>query len=180
MRLQRLPRIVKAKRFWWLIALAFLIVSVVLLARYPRNVLLSDVRQARKIIVNWHQSQNDDRYTAFELNALDRERFLRELTENLDVDYLNAMSRAPPMVGLHLANDDGECVAYYVIVRAWGGNRCPSMESLRELASKGRPLSRPEIDELFNDKLRPKWPHILPWPECRFEYVLPAVRTTEE
>jgi len=179
MRLQGLSCIGRAKRLWWLVALAFLIVIVVLLARYPRHVLLSDVGQASKIIVDWDQSDANGTRIAFELNVSDRAQFLRDLTENLELDYFRSQATAVPMIGIYLVDKDDKRLAYYVIRRARGGDRCPSMDSLRKLASRGWPLSQPEIDGLYNDNLRSKWPHILPWPECRFDYVLPATQTTE-
>jgi len=176
MQLRQLSCIGKGRRLWWLIALlgvVFFMILLVLLARYPRQALLSDVQRSRKIVVDWHQLSANGKYhdVAFELNTSDRAQFIRDLTENLELDYFRSQAIIVPIIGIYLVGENDEFFAYYVIRRARGGSECPSMESLRHTASKGRPLSQIEIDKLYNDNLRSKWPHVLP---CDFDYVLPV------
>jgi len=182
----RLLPVVRKRRWVWLVTLTLGITAVAsvvfALSRYPRRVLLSDVRQSKKIIVEWGlpDGNGTSRCVAFELDEPGRAQFARELTENLGLDYFRTQATATPTIGLYLVNDKDEFLAYYGIRCARGGGRCPAMESLRSSASKGRRLSEIEADDMFNDDgLRSKWPHILPWPECRFDYVLPVTPSSQ-
>ena len=164
------------RRLWWLVAslsVVFLTILLVVLAQHPRQVLLSDVQRSRKIIVNWHQLQlnanGECHDVAFELNTADRARFVRELAENLELDYFRLQATIVPNIGIYLVDENDKFIGYYVIRRARGGSECPSMVLLRHTASKGRALSQVEMDELYNDNLRSKWPRVLP---CDFDYVL--------
>ncbi len=168
------------RRLRWLVALLSVVFLTILLvlflfARHPRQVLLSDVQRSRKIIVNWHQLQlnanGECHDVAFELNTSDRARFVRELTENLDLDYFRLQATIVPIIGVYLVDENDKFIGYYVIRRARGGRECPSMVLLRRTASRGRALTQVEMDELYNDNLRTKWPRVLP---CDFDYVLPA------
>ena len=156
------------------IALATIVTYAVY--QYPRQTLLSDVRQSKRIIVNWRAlDENENRVLhTFELNDSSRGQFVRVLTENLELDYFRGEATASPMIGICLLDNNNELSAYYVI-RYAGGGRCPSMESLRNTASKGRPLSETEVDRMFDDRLRSKWPCFFSNLEFRFDYVLPVV-----
>jgi len=175
-----LPAVSKRRRFWLftvVFGLGVAIAIVFALSRYPRQVLLSDVQQSAKIIVEWGvpDGNGTSRPIGFELDGPTRAQFVRELTDSLGLDYFRSQATVTPMIGIYLVNDKNQFMGYYAIGCARGGGRCPSMESLREMASKCQPLSEIEADEIFNDDdLRSEWPHILPWPECRYDYVLPV------
>jgi len=170
----------KKRRALWFSAIALGIALVVaiswLLYEYPRLSLLSDVRQSHKIIVGWRLLEKDNSYSfhAFELDKSNRAEFARTLTENLGLDYFRSQATVAPMIDIYVGNDTGVFTGYG-IRRARGGGLCPSMELLRDIASKGRPLSEKERADIFTDKVPSKWPHILPWPECRYDYILPTV-----
>lgn len=157
--------------------IAVAVAVVFALSRYPRQVLLSDVRQCKKIVVEWSVPDGNGTYRpiAFELDEPGRAQLVQDLTENLGLDYSRTQATVTPMIGIYLVDDENQFMGYYAIRCARGGGRCPSMESLRNTASKGKPLSEIEADEIFNDHdLRSEWPHVLPWPACRYDYVLPV------
>ena len=176
----RLSADVRRKRLLWLSVLLLCIglISVVVwvLSQYPRQVLLSDVRKSKRIIVVWHLPEKNNTYSfhAFELGESHRAEFIHTLTENLGLDYFRSEATVAPMIDIYLGNDAGKVLASYGIRRARGGGPCPSMDSLRNIAAKGRRLSEKEVADIFKDNRRSKWPHILPWPECRYDYVLPV------
>jgi WD40 repeat protein len=172
------------RRLFWLLIVAFAIglvttiIIIVVLGQYPRRVLLSDVQKSNKIIIDWRLP--DGNVAAFELDEPNRVKFVRDLTENLGLDYFRAQATVTPTIGIYLVDDKNEFLAYYAIRCARGGGRCPAMESLRNTAAKGRAFSEIEADEIFNSgDLHSKWPHIFPWPECRYDYVLPVVPSTK-
>jgi hypothetical protein len=171
----------KVLRFVFLaLGMALLVGIVFALYQYPRMVLLSDVRHSKKIIVDWRLPKGYGTYQniAYVLDDSTRNQFIRDLTDNLRLDYSRTEATIVPMIGIYLVNDNGEYEAYYAIRCA--GGRCPSMDSLRKTASKGQPLSRIETEKIYdNVGLRSKWPHILPWPLCRYDYVLPVAPTQD-
>ncbi len=172
-----MPIVSKRGLLWFLaVAVGIGVVAAVVVAfgRYPRRVLLSDVQQSKKIVVEWQvpDGNHTSRPIAFELDEHTRAQFVRGLTKNLGVDYFRGQATVTPTIGIYLVDNRNEFLAYYGIRCARGGGRCPSMESLRETASKGRPLSEIEADNIFNDDaLRSKWPQIIPG---SFDYVLPV------
>ena len=116
------------------------------------------------------------RYVAFELDELTRAKFVQDLTKNLGVDYFRTQATVTPTIGIYLVNDKDEGVGYYSIRCARGGGRCPSMETLRQTASNGRPLSEIEADDILND-LDSHLPHKGSAPTLRFDYVLPVTQS---
>lgn len=173
---------VKGRALLWLSGIAVAIASVTAimhgLCQYPRHVFLSDLHESKRIIVDWRVRDGNNgkarRVQAYEVKGSDRSAFVATLGENVELDYFRGQATVPPMIGIYLLKENDEFVAYYTIRRGRGGGRCLSMESLREIASSGRPLSDRETATIFSDNLRSKWPHVLPWPACRFDYVLPA------
>jgi hypothetical protein len=148
------------------------------LAQYPRRVLLSDVHRAKRIIVKWSVPDGNHtiRPVAFELDEDTRSRWEQGLNENLGLDYFRTQATVTPIIGVYLTDENNDFLGYYGIRLDRGGGRSPAMESLRTIASQAKPLSRIEADTIFdNDTLRSSWPHILPWPECRYDFVLPVV-----
>ena len=165
----------------WLLAVALGIALLLAvgfsLAQYPRRVLLSDVGQAEKIIVRWvlPEGYRGSRDIAFELGDSSKSQLCADLKQNLGVDYFRTRATGSPTIGIYLFNSKNEPIACYGIRCARGGGRCPSMESIRQTAAKGRPLSDIEADSLFNDRHRQsKWPAILPG---RYDFVLATTGT---
>ena len=174
------------RRARWLLSItaivALLAGIIVVLAQYPRRVLFSDVEKSKKIIIKWElpDGNHTSRCIAYELKESTRPQFVHELKENLGLDYFRTQATVTPTIGVYLLDDKGEVLGCYAIRCARGGGRCAVMESLRHTAAKGRQLSPIEADDIFNnEKLRGKWPHILPWPACRFDYVLPVIRSED-
>lgn len=160
-----------------LVAIAFAAALLFALHQYPRIVLLSDVRDSERIIVDWRLRADNGtiRTVAYELDDSLREAFDRTLTDNLALDYSRTTATVTPMIGVYLVDDDGLFKAHYVIRCARNIEISLPMDSLRNIAAMGRRLSEHEVADIFgDDSLRSKWPHILPWPTCRYDYVLPS------
>ena len=150
------------------------------LRQYPRTVLLSDIRDSNCIVVEWRLrlQGGDFQNIAYELDAPCRAAFVKVLTENLRLDYSRTQATVTPMIGIYLTGGNGEFKAYYAIRYARSIETSSPMESLRTIAATGRRLSEQEVADIFSDNgLRSKWPHILPWPLCRYDYVLPSQLT---
>lgn len=161
------------------LVIAVVVTTVVAMHQYARQVLLSDVRKAKGIIVSWRLP--GDRTVAFELDEPTRETFVHELTENLGVDFSRGIANVTPSIGIYLTDDKHEYLASYGIRYAQGHGRCPTMESLRDTASKSRPLSELDVDAIFNDEdLWKKRKNVFPehWPS--FDYVLPITPSDED
>ena len=163
---------------------------VLVIRQWPRWVLMSDVRQAKTIIVKCKVRDRDGVWQnrAFELDDNTRPQFVNELDANLGLDYTAEAGTFPPTITIYLARKRGEFLAAYTMRPAQGPgllfprgrlstesklreSRCPAMEVLREIASHGRRLSEGEMDEIFSGRLRSKWPGLI-----SFDYTLPVVR----
>jgi hypothetical protein len=169
----------KKRRIIGLLAVAVgvgLVAIGVVLRQYPRQILLSDVQQSRRIIVSWHIFDKVGTRTdrAFELDESPREEFIHSLSEYLGLDYFRQQATAAPTISIYLLNAENKVQACYAIRRGRGSGLCPSMDLLRNVASKGRPLVTKELKEISDGNVRAKWPHILPWPACRYDYILPS------
>ena len=172
--------VIRHRWFWPTVVILCIVLIVVIvvssLTQYPRSVLLSDATQAKKIVVEWTLPAGPDGYQnfAFELSEEDKAKILSELDRNLKVDYFRARATLPPTIGLYLFNDKNEVVACYGIRYARGPGRCPSMESIRQIAKNGRRLSEIEVDMLTDARYPSKWPAIIPG---RYDFVLPVTKT---
>ena len=160
------------------ICVTFAVVCVFALSQYPRRTLLSEVRKHNKIVVSWqvHDEDGQRRVCAFELTAAIRASFIELLAEHIQLDYLRGEATAVTTLGICLLDDDDKVVKYYTIRRGRGSGQCPQMESLREIASEVRRLSPMETAAIFNSDLHAQWPHALPWPMFRFDYILPVTQ----
>jgi WD40 repeat protein len=146
--------LLKRWQFWFCVVV-FCICAIVAIAvgfrqylKYPRYALLSDVRQAKKVIVNWPVRDEYGTYRAhaFELNESARLQFLEALNENLVVKYGRECTIGQ-FLSIYLVNDKDEYLEY--LIRCDRGT-CPSMTSLCDIASKDHPISEIDADEIFN------------------------------
>ena len=176
-----LRRRIVRRRLLWGLAVAFGIAMPVSisysLAQYPRRVLLSDLKQANKVIVGWilPEGYRSYRIVAFELSDPQESQLFGQLKKNLGVDYFRTTATVTPSIGIYMLNSENEVAACYWVRFARGGGSCPSMRSIRNIAEKGRPLSDIEATSLIeNPHHRSKWPKILP---AHYDFVLPVTGT---
>ena len=147
---------------WWLLAVSVGVAVLVLagwtLGQYQRHVFLSDVQGAKKIIVHWTVREGHYnggyRDVAFELNAASQAQLAGELSRHLRVESPRVDGSRPRTVAFYSFDAQGEMVGSDSLRFARGSGRCPSIESIPQIAAKGRPLSDIEAETLVMDCYR--------------------------
>lgn len=151
---------------------------------WPRWVLRADARQAKTIIASWDVRDENDvvHEYAYVLEGAIKEEFVTVLNDKVGVDYTRSVATIPTVIiRIYLLDVNGRFRACYAIRHAQGGTllsehgkrfggRSPAMESLYDIASRGRRFSGTEMAEFFARPYPRKWPGL-----GRFDYTLPVV-----